>query len=94
MSKPNIFKFLFHRNSKYGPTVTESTIITLRGDDKDATYCFMNAFGTPKKFTIESVQRMVESSVNGKEEKELLPVGDSFVPSITKDEKTRRYIVA
>lgn len=64
MGNQNSYKFIWHKNEKYGESITRETWIRTAGGQLAAVNIFMQTFGNLKKNTIE---RAEEYTRNGME---------------------------
>ena len=64
MGNQNSYKFIWHKNEKYGEPITRETWIRTAGGQLAAVNIFMQTFGNLKKNTIE---RAEEYTRNGME---------------------------
>lgn len=78
MRNQNSYKFIWHKNEKYGESITRETWIYTTGGQTAAVNIFMQTFGNLKKNTIEQAE---EYTKNGME---------LFTPETIK--KNGRYI--
>lgn len=56
MKQQNSYKFIWHKNEKYGKPITRETWIDTAGGRQAAVNIFMQTFGNLKKNTIERAE--------------------------------------
>lgn len=78
MKRQNSYKFVWHKNEKYGSPITRETWISTAGGHQAAVNIFMQAFGNLRKNTIE---RAEEYTLKGME---------FFTPEVVK--QNGRYV--
>jgi hypothetical protein len=56
MNRQNSYKFVWHKNVKYGTPITRTTWIKTAGSRQDAVNIFMSVCGNLKKNTVETAE--------------------------------------